>query len=53
MSEGKIHYFISSGTLGNQNGGSDAASQISSWVEQNFTATTVGGVTVYDLTSGS
>ncbi len=53
VSEGKIHYFISSGTLGNQNGGSDVASQISSWVEQNFTATTVGGVTVYDLTSGS
>jgi hypothetical protein len=27
------------------------ASQIASWVEQNFTATTVGGTTLYDLSS--
>ena len=33
-------------------GGSDSSSsQITSWVEQNFTATTISGVTVYDLTS--
>ena len=34
------------------NGGSDDSSQISAWVAANFTATTVGGTTVYDLTAG-
>ncbi len=33
--------------------GSGTASQIAEWVEQNYTATTVGGVTVYDLTSST
>ena len=28
-------------------------SQITSWVESNFTATTVGGVTLYDLFTAS
>ena len=56
MSEGKIHYFIAGG--GGFGGGrrwaggtSDDASQITSWVESHFTAETVGGVTVYDLSS--
>ncbi|NUU05194.1 glycosyltransferase family 39 protein [Leifsonia sp. C5G2] len=49
VAEGKIHYFISGG-VGRSNGGSDASSQIASWVEENFTATTVGGVTLHDLT---
>jgi hypothetical protein len=31
--------------------GSDAAQQISAWVAENFTATSVGGATVYDLTA--
>ena len=31
-------------------GANSAASQISAWVAANFTAQTVGGVTVYDLT---
>jgi 4-amino-4-deoxy-L-arabinose transferase-like glycosyltransferase len=61
VSEGKIHYFIADGGLGRGGfggglgggGGSSTASEISSWVEQNFTATTVGGTTVYDLTSAS
>jgi len=48
--EGKIHYFIGGGGLGGFGGGSaNSSSQISSWVQRNFTATTVGGVTVYDL----
>ena len=32
---------------------SSDASAITSWVEQHFSATTVGGVTVYDLTVGT
>jgi len=31
-------------------GGSGTGSAISTWVQANFTAQTVGGVTVYDLT---
>ncbi|WFR68464.1 hypothetical protein P9139_10055 [Curtobacterium flaccumfaciens] len=51
VADGRIHYFIA-GSIGQSNGGSDAASKISEWVESNFAATTIGGVTVYDLTSG-
>ena len=55
--EGKIHYFISSGGgfggggggIGGGGSGSDA-SKISSWVTSHFTAKTVGGSTIYDLT---
>jgi hypothetical protein len=54
VAAGKIHYFLASGRGGSGGGpgaGSASASAISSWVEQTFTATTVGGVTVYDLTA--
>ncbi|MGA2473901.1 MAG: glycosyltransferase family 39 protein [Acidimicrobiales bacterium] len=58
VSEGKIHYFISgSGGFGGGGGPggtgstSDDASQITSWVESHYTAETVGGETVYDLSS--
>ncbi|WP_460629840.1 glycosyltransferase family 39 protein [Intrasporangium mesophilum] len=51
VANGQIHYFASSGRgFGAQNGGSNAASEISSWVEQNFTQVTIGGSTFYDLT---
>ena len=52
---GKVHYFLAGGQGGGPGGGpgmSGASSSITSWVESTFTATTVGGVTVYDLTSG-
>ncbi|GIT80829.1 hypothetical protein LLS1_24980 [Leifsonia sp. LS1] len=49
VAEGKIHYFIGGG-VGRSNGGSSASSEIAGWVEQNYTAQTVDGVTVYDLT---
>lgn len=52
--EGAIHYFIGSGFGGGIGPGqgqtSNVAAQISAWVERNFTARTVGNVTVYDLT---
>ena len=51
VAEGRIHYFLGGGRMGGRSmGGSDAARQISAWVADNFTATTVGGATVYDLT---
>ena len=61
VTEGKIHYFIAGGTggaggfgLGGGTGGTgDDAKQITSWVESHFTSENVGGVTVYDLSSGA
>jgi 4-amino-4-deoxy-L-arabinose transferase-like glycosyltransferase len=52
VAAGEIHYFIGGGGFGS-NGGSDASSAIASWVAANFTAQTVGGVTVYDLTGSA
>ena len=54
VAEGKIHYFIAGGRGGGPGGAASSnndASQITSWVESHATAQTVGGVTVYDLTS--
>ncbi len=51
---GRIHYFIAGGRgggPGGAGGSSNNAAQITSWVESHYTAETVGGVTVYDLTS--
>jgi len=57
VSQGKIHYFIPGGRMGGgafgSGQGSSTASQIVSWVERNFSSTTVGGTTVYDLSSPS
>jgi 4-amino-4-deoxy-L-arabinose transferase-like glycosyltransferase len=52
VTEGKIHYFIS-GSVGTPNGGSNASSEISSWVSSHYTAVTIGGVTLYDLTKAT
>jgi 4-amino-4-deoxy-L-arabinose transferase-like glycosyltransferase len=57
---GLIHYYVVSaggagggpgGGMGGDTGGSGAASEIRTWVEAHYTATTVGTATVYDLTS--
>jgi hypothetical protein len=57
VTEGRIHYYISGGRglgaggFGGAGGGtSDVASQISTWVESHFTAQTVDGTTLYNLT---
>ncbi|MBP2335210.1 4-amino-4-deoxy-L-arabinose transferase-like glycosyltransferase [Saccharothrix coeruleofusca] len=50
VQEGRIHYFL--GGMGmSGDSGSDAAERIVAWVEENFTATTVDGLAVYDLTA--
>jgi len=46
VAAGQVHYFIAGGGFGGRRDGST----ISAWVEQTFTASTVGGRTVYDLT---
>ncbi|TAK68936.1 MAG: phospholipid carrier-dependent glycosyltransferase [Actinomycetota bacterium] len=52
VAAGRIHYFVGGGGgFGPSQGGSNVANQIATWVGDTFTATTVGGVTVYDLTS--
>lgn len=51
VAEGQVHWFIGGGGFGGANGGSSATSEIAAWVQENFTSTTVDGVTVYDLTS--
>jgi 4-amino-4-deoxy-L-arabinose transferase-like glycosyltransferase len=54
VAEGAIHYYAAgadaTGFRGAR-GGSDAAAQIAEWVDANFSAISVGGVTVYDLTT--
>ena len=58
VADGAIHYFIAGGggfggRMGGPGGsGSGAGSAISSWVAASFTATTVDGVTIYDLSGG-
>ncbi len=55
--EGRIHYFIGGGFIGGGGfgggGTTSTSTQISSWVSANFSSRTVGGVTVYDLTTGA
>jgi 4-amino-4-deoxy-L-arabinose transferase-like glycosyltransferase len=53
VAQGRIHFFIGGGGrgFGRSMGGSDVSSQISAWVQQSFTAQTVGGVALYDLTA--
>ena len=50
---GEIHYFIASGGMGigggPGGGGSSTSSAITAWVEANYSASTIGGMTVYDL----
>lgn len=56
VAQGNIHYFVGSGGggfgggFGGGRGG--RTSDISTWVQENFDARTVGSTTVYDLTTG-
>jgi 4-amino-4-deoxy-L-arabinose transferase-like glycosyltransferase len=51
VAAGRIHYFIGGGGFV-ANGGSTAPRQIAAWVAQTFTAKTIDGVSLYDLTAG-
>jgi 4-amino-4-deoxy-L-arabinose transferase-like glycosyltransferase len=54
VAAGRIHYFIAGGMGGPGGmGGSSGSSAISNWVQEHFTATTVGDVTLYDLTESA
>ncbi|WP_374203835.1 glycosyltransferase family 39 protein [Pseudonocardia sp. ICBG601] len=54
VAEKRIHWFVGSsgtGMISTDSGGSDAAARIAEWVEATFPATTVDGVTLYDLSA--
>ncbi|MFD6362232.1 glycosyltransferase family 39 protein [Streptomyces roseolus] len=60
VAEGRIHYFLGGGgggegtggrTGGGMGGGMGGGSEITAWVQETFTATTVGDATFYDLTA--
>jgi hypothetical protein len=54
VAAGDVHWFVGGqggGPGGPGGGGDSTGSQISAWVQATFTSTTVGGTTVYDLTS--
>jgi 4-amino-4-deoxy-L-arabinose transferase-like glycosyltransferase len=52
VASGQISFYIGGGQGGGPGGDSDStSSQIAEWVAANYTATTVGGQTVYDLQS--
>ena len=54
VAAGRIHYFIASGGGGGgMSAGGSTSSSIASWVGSSFTATTVDGVTLYDLSAGA
>jgi 4-amino-4-deoxy-L-arabinose transferase-like glycosyltransferase len=53
VAAGEIHWYVAGDGLGRSNGGSDTAAQIAEWVEATFTATTVDGTTLYDLSASA
>jgi len=51
VAAGQIHYWVGGGQGGGPGGGTGSTTaQITAWVQAHYTATTVGGTTVYDLT---
>ncbi|MFV0458794.1 MAG: glycosyltransferase family 39 protein [Actinomycetales bacterium] len=50
VADGEIHYFVGGSGFGGSNGGASDSAQIAAWVNSTFTATTIDGTTVYDLT---
>jgi 4-amino-4-deoxy-L-arabinose transferase-like glycosyltransferase len=52
VSQGRIHYFIDNGDFQGMRGGDTdtESAKITAWVQQHYTATTVDGVGLYDLT---
>ncbi|MDY6808182.1 MAG: glycosyltransferase family 39 protein [Actinomycetota bacterium] len=51
VAEGQIHYFLGGGRGFGNSDETQPSAQIAQWVADTFTATTVGGITVYDLTA--
>lgn len=52
VADGQVHWFLATEGGGMAPGG-DGSSEITDWVEATFTATTVDGTTLYDLSGGT
>jgi len=53
--QGLIHYYVGGSDAGGFRGaigGSQDAAEIAAWVEANYEQTSIGGMTLYDLTAG-
>ncbi len=50
VAAGDVRYYIASGSGGGGPGGGGSSSAITSWVKAHYTAVTIGGQTLYDLT---
>jgi 4-amino-4-deoxy-L-arabinose transferase-like glycosyltransferase len=53
VADGQVHWFIGSGLGMSSDGGSSASAEIAAWVTDTFTAQTIDGVTLYDLSGGA
>jgi 4-amino-4-deoxy-L-arabinose transferase-like glycosyltransferase len=54
VASGQIHYLVAAGgSRGGPGGSSGTYSEILTWVQAHYTATTVGSTTVYDLTAAA
>ena len=52
VAEGRIHYYLGGDTFGpGANSATSTSHQIAAWVKAHYTAQTVDGITVYDLTA--
>ncbi|WP_308252864.1 glycosyltransferase family 39 protein [Pseudonocardia sp. ICBG601] len=51
VANGDIRYFVSGGQRGGPGGARGTGAEITAWVAQDYTATTVDGTTVYDLSA--
>jgi hypothetical protein len=55
VAAGKVHYYLADGQgfIGSTAANTSTAYSIEQWVESTFTASTIGGATVYDLTTAT
>ncbi|GAA4739834.1 hypothetical protein GCM10023328_21140 [Modestobacter marinus] len=53
VADGEVHWFIGGGTGMSSDSGSSASAEIAAWVADNYTAQTIDGVTMYDLSGAA
>jgi 4-amino-4-deoxy-L-arabinose transferase-like glycosyltransferase len=53
VADGQVHWFIGGGMGMASDGGSSTSAEIAAWVQANFTAQTIDGVTMYDLSGAT
>jgi 4-amino-4-deoxy-L-arabinose transferase-like glycosyltransferase len=53
VADGQVHWFIGGGMGMASDGGSSTSAEIAAWVQANFPAQTIDGVTMYDLSGAT